>query len=332
MHTVTTVVQVEYRADMAPYTVETELLGKAGAELVVTRGDTLAEVLPALEAADVAWLEWTPHLTADALAAMPRCGLAMRWGVGYEQIDVAAATELGIAVANAPTYCTIDVAEHALALILASTRAVVDRHEQLRRGEWRDSPPRQRRLAGSTVGLVGLGRIGRRLASLLVAMGVQVIGYDEFVTDVPGVTPVPFDELFARSDVVSVHVPLTAQTAGLIGSRALGLARPGLVLVNTSRGPVVDEAALVAALADGRLAGAALDVFATEPLPPGSGLRSLPNVILTPHEGAFSPESMHDLRLELCSTTVAWLAGEWPGNIVNPEVRDHPRQRARREA
>lgn len=325
----TTVVQIEYRGAMAPYALEKQLLAQAGATLTVTRGDTLEPLFPTLRNADVVWLEWTPHLTVAALHEMPTCGLVMRWGVGFEQIDVAAATDLGIAVANAPTYCTLDVAEHALALMLATSRAVVERHLQMQQGEWRDTTAHQRRLAGSTVGIIGLGRIGRRLATLLLALDVDVLGFDETPVDMPGVSQVPLDELLARSDYVSLHVPLTPSTTGLLNASTLARAKRGLVVVNTSRGPVVDEGALVNALTSGHVACAALDVFATEPLPADSRLRSLPNLILTPHEGSFSPQSMHDLRLEMCRTTLEWMEGRWPTNIVNAEVREHPRQLAR---
>jgi D-3-phosphoglycerate dehydrogenase len=321
----TTVVQIEYRGSLAPYELESAALAEVGAQLTVVRGETVDEIIDELRTADVIWLEWTPHLTADVLAQLPRCGLAMRWGVGYEQIDVDAATELGIAVANAPSYCTIDVAEHALALMLAVSRQVVVRNEQMRRGEWRDSPAGQRRLAGSTVGIIGLGRIGRRAAALCSALGAHVLGFDPIVDAAPGVECVALDELLSRSDYVSMHVPSTPQTQHLIGAETLALMKDDAVLVNTSRGAVVNEAALLDALTSGGIGAAALDVFETEPLSADHPLRTLPNVVLTPHEGAFSPESMHDLRVEMCAATAQWLTTGWTPSIVNPQVREHPR-------
>jgi D-3-phosphoglycerate dehydrogenase / 2-oxoglutarate reductase len=318
---VSNVLQIEYVGDLAPYEFESAELAKAGAQLTVVRGNTAADILDAAAAADVIWLEWTPHLTGDVLARLPRCGLVLRWGVGYEQIDVAAATELGIAVGNAPTYCTIDVAEHALALLLSVSRQVVVRHEQLRRGLWRSGPTAPRRLAASTVGVVGLGRIGRRVAGLCAALGAQVIGHDPAIGPGPGVEPVSLDELLGRADYVSVHVPLTPQTRHLIRAETLALMKPDAVLINTSRGATVHQDDLVEALRSGRIAAAALDVFEDEPLPGDHPIRGLPNVVLTPHEAALSPASLSDLRGEICRATTDFLRTGWADSIVNPQVR-----------
>ena len=319
------VLQIEYVGDLAPYDVESAELAKAGAQLTVVRGKTAADILDAAAQADVIWLEWTPHLTGDVLAQLPRCGLVLRWGVGYEQIDVAAATELGIAVGNAPTYCTIDVAEHAVALLLSVSRQVVVRHEQLRRGLWRSGPTAPRRLAASTVGVVGLGRIGQRVAGLCAALGAQVIGHDPAVGPVPGVEPAGLDELLGRADYVSLHVPLTEHTRHLIRAETLALMKPDAVLINTSRGATVHQDDLVEALRSGRIAAAALDVFEEEPLPGDHPIRGLPNVVLTPHEASLSPASLSDLRREICRATTDFLRTGWADSIVNPQVRDRLR-------
>ncbi|MEV4617594.1 C-terminal binding protein [Asanoa sp. NPDC049573] len=320
------VVQLEYVGDLAPYDEETAALAEVGAELTVVRaadGDALVE---AARDANVIWVEWTPHLTRDVLERLPKLGLAIRWGVGYEQIDVAAATELGIAVANAPAYCTEDVAEHALALLLAVSRQVVYRDRQGQQGLWRHGPAQQRRLAGSTVGVVGLGRIGRHVAHVAGAFGATVLGYDPVVTSTdPAVRQVSFEELLAASDFVSVHVPLTDGTRHLFDTDTLALMRPHATLVNTSRGGVVSQAALVEALDAGRLGAAALDVFEQEPLPADNPLRGRANVILTPHEGANSPQSGRDLRRAVYGATVEWLTTGWTDAIVNPSIRPHAR-------
>ncbi|GIF62591.1 3-phosphoglycerate dehydrogenase [Asanoa ishikariensis] len=321
-----TVVQLEYVGDLAPYDEEEAALAEAGAALKVVRaadGDALVE---AAADADVIWVEWTPHLTRDVLERLPRLGLAIRWGVGYEQIDVAAATELGIAVANAPAYCTEDVAEHALAMLLAVSRQVVYRDRQGQQGLWRHGPARQKRLAGSTVGVVGLGRIGRHVARVATAFGATVLGYDPVVrSDDPAVRQVGFEELLAASDFVSVHVPLTPETHHLFDADSLSLMRPDAALVNTSRGGVVSQAALVEALDAGRIGAAALDVFEQEPLPAENPLRGRDNVILTPHEAANSPQSGRDLRRAVYGATVQWLRTGWTDSIVNPQVRPHAR-------
>jgi D-3-phosphoglycerate dehydrogenase len=322
---VKTVLQVEYVGDMAPYDYETSELATIGARLEAVRGSGPEAVLEAAQDADVIWLEWTPQFTRELLGQLPRCGLVVRWGVGYDQIDVAAATALGIAVGNAATYCTPDVAEHALALLLSVSRQVVFRHEQMRAGQWRAGEAAARRVAGSTIGVVGLGRIGRRMAGLCNALGAHVLGYDPAVTDVPGIEQVDLAELLGRSDYVTVHVPLSDATRHLIRSETLELMRPDAVLINTSRGGIVRQDDLVAALQSGRIAAAALDVFEQEPLPADAPIRAVPNAVLTPHEAAFSPQSMTDLRREMVATTVEWLTTGWAGAVVNPQVREHPR-------
>ncbi|MEV0717578.1 C-terminal binding protein [Asanoa sp. NPDC050611] len=319
-----TVVQLEYVGDLAPYDEEEAGLAEAGASLTVVRAADGDALVAAAGDADVIWVEWTPHLTRDVLERLPQLGLAIRWGVGYEQIDVTAATELGIAVANAPAYCTEDVAEHAMALLLAVSRQVVYRDRQGQQGLWRHGPARQRRLAGSTVGVVGLGRIGSHVAKVAAAFGATVLGYDPVVRN-PSVRQVGFEELLASSDFVSVHVPLTPETHHLFDADSLALMRPDAALVNTSRGGVVSQAALVAALDAGRLGAAALDVFEQEPLPADNPLRGRDNVILTPHEGANSPQSGRDLRRAVYGATVEWLRTGWTDAIVNPQVRPHAR-------
>jgi D-3-phosphoglycerate dehydrogenase / 2-oxoglutarate reductase len=324
------VLQVEYVGDLAPYPHEEQALAAAGATLKAVRCKDADELVEAAAGADVIWLEWTPHLTGDVLRRLPRLGLAIRWGVGYEQIDVATATELGIAVANAPSYCTEDVAEHAMALMLAVSRQVVFRDRQGQAGLWRSGPARHQRMQGSTLGVIGLGRIGRRVAELGAAFGARVLGYD--VVDVGGSIKqvgqqVGLEELLAESDFVSVHVPLSEATRHLINVNTLALFKQDAVLVNTSRGGVIDQAALVDALKRGRLRGAGLDVFEQEPLPADNPLRGLDSVILTPHEGANSPQSLADLRREVCGATIEWLHTGWAPNIVNPSVRDRLRGR-----
>jgi D-3-phosphoglycerate dehydrogenase len=322
---VTSVLQVEYVGDLDPYDYEIDRLSGVGASLTVARcadGDELAR---RAAGADVIWLEWTPHLTRAVLERLPRCGLVMRWGVGYDQIDVAAATELGIAVANAPSYCTEDVAEHAIGLLLSVSRQIVMRHEQMRAGLWRAGPVPIRRIQGSTVGVVGLGRIGRRVAELAGALGARVLGADPVAAAPPGVQAVDLATLLAESDFVTLHVPMSGENRHLIDADTLGQLKPGAVLVNTSRGGVVDQAALLEALASGQLGGAALDVFETEPLPADSPLRAAPNLVITCHEAANSERSLGDLRREICSATLEWLTTGWAASIVNPEIRGRER-------
>jgi D-3-phosphoglycerate dehydrogenase len=324
-----TVVHVENVGVLSPYDRERAVLADAGVGFEVVRCRDGADLVRQAADADVLWLEWQPAVTRDVLAALTRVGLVMRWGVGYEQIDVAAATELGVAVANSPAHCTEDVAEHALALMLAVTRQVVIGQRRLADGGWGVPSAAHRRLQGSVVGVVGLGRIGRRVAELCTAFGAEVLGFDPVVQDVPGVGRVDLTELLRRADIVSLHVPNTPATARLVDAEALALLRDGAVLVNTGRGEVVDEHALLAELRAGRL-WAALDVFSQEPLPADHPLRSAPQTVLTPHSGASSAASVAQLREAMCATTLEWLATGWAEAVVNPDVRERRRARSGR--
>jgi D-3-phosphoglycerate dehydrogenase / 2-oxoglutarate reductase len=235
----------------------------------------------------------------------------------------AAATELGVAVANAPAYSTENVAEHTMALLLGLARGIVADDRAMSAGLWREPPIAHQRLSGHTLGIIGLGRIGRRVAELGRAFGCRVIAHDvrADLAVADGVELADRAEVVASADYLTVHTPLDAQTRHLVNAELLAGAKPGLLLVNTSRGPIVDTAALLSAIDAGIVAGAALDVFETEPLPPDSPLRSRPQVVLTPHEAASSAEATDDLRAEMCRATIQWFTEGWADPVVNPEVR-----------
>jgi D-3-phosphoglycerate dehydrogenase len=236
------------------------------------------------------------------------------------------ATELGVAVANAPTYGTDDVAETAAALLLATARRIADHHARMRQGEWPASVPGSiHRLRGRTLGLVGAGRIGSAMGRIMSGFGMRVLAFDAArpadAIRGDGFEPVGLDTLLADSDVLSVHVPYMESTHHLVDAAFLARCRPGVVLVNTARGKVVDTDALIAALETGQVAGAGLDVFETEPLPADAPIRRAPNVVLTPHVAGYSVEAFEDLRREMCRTTIDFMTTGWAGTIVNPDVR-----------
>jgi D-3-phosphoglycerate dehydrogenase / 2-oxoglutarate reductase len=317
------VFHADYVGDLGPLEFERSQLSNVGAELVAAHCADRDELIKNADGAEVIWLEWVPPVDAYVLRALPSCRLVMRWGAGYDQIDTKAATELGVAVANAPTYATQNVAEHALALLLAMTRGVAAGNAAMHAGGWRDPAVSHQRLAGRTLGIVGLGRIGQRVAELGLAFGCRVIAHDvrHDLTPPPGVRMTGLPELMAEADFVSLHTILDERSHHLINASVLAAAKPGLLLVNTSRGGVVDHAALLAAIESGRVAGAGLDVFEAEPLPPDSPLRSCPSVVLTPHEASSSPEAEQDLRAEMCRATAQWFETGWTDSVVNPEVR-----------
>ena len=317
------VFHADYVGDLEPLDYERAQLSQIGAELVVARCADQDELIRQAEGAEVVWLEWVPPVDEYVLQALPQCRLVMRWGAGYDQIDVRAATKLGVAVANAPDWCTENVAEHALALLLAMTRGVAAGNAAMRNGGWRDSAVVHQRLSGRTLGIIGLGRIGCRVAELGAAFGCTIIAHDvrADLAAPAGVRLAGLPELMAEADFVTLHTVLNERSRHLVNAALLAAAKPGLLLVNTSRGGVVDQAALLAAIEAGTVAGAALDVFETEPLPADSPLRSCPAIVLTPHEASSSIQATDDLRAEMCHATAQWFATGWTSSVVNPEVR-----------
>jgi D-3-phosphoglycerate dehydrogenase len=324
------VFQVDDSRSLTPYQYETRTLGRA--EIAFTEGfcDDADDVIERAAAADVLWLAWKPRIDRAILKELPRCRLVVRWGIGYDQIDVDAATDLGVAVANAPTYGTEDVAEHALALLFALGRRLLFFDADVRGGGWTTPEPRTiRRIQGRTLGLLGFGRIGEAFTRRAKGVGLSVIGYDAYqpaaVFKTAGVESVTLNELAQRSDYVSVHVPHTLETEGIVDAAFLNEMKSSAYLINTSRGRVVNETALVQALSDGTIAGAGLDVFWNEPLPHDSPLRHLPNVVLTPHYAGYSEDSWAALREEMCQTTIDFLTTGWAGSIINVAVRGQMR-------
>jgi D-3-phosphoglycerate dehydrogenase len=317
------VFHADYVGDLEPLDYERAQLRHIGAELVAGHCADQDELISKAEDAEVIWLEWVPPVDAYVLQALPHCRLVMRWGAGYDQIDVKPATKLGVAVANAPDYCTENVAEHALALLLAMTRGVAAGNAAMHGGGWRDPAVVHQRLAGRTLGIIGLGRIGRRVAELGAAFGCTIIAHDirADLAAADGIRLADLAELMAEADFVSLHTVLNEQSRHLVNAELLAGAKPGQLLVNTSRGGVIDQAALLAAIEAGTVAGAALDVFETEPLPADSPLRSSPAIVLTPHEAASSTEATDDLRAEMCQATAQWFTTGWTNSVVNPEVR-----------
>lgn len=299
-----------------------------GATVTLARCVTEDEVIAAAREADViAYVGLYTPFTANVLAQLPRCRLIARFGIGVDSVDLAAATEQGIVVANAAEFCVPEVADHTCALLLDLARRITQLDRFVRGGNWAGGAGRFGpvvRLSTQTLGLVGFGRIARQVARNLTYILGPKLAYDPFVSqaqaDPYGVRMVELDELLAQADYVSIHTPLLPQTRGLIGAAQLARMKASAYLVNTSRGPVVDEAALIEALRSGQIAGAGLDVFGHEPLADDSPLRTLDNVILTPHTAANSTESTADLRGAVAETVSRVLHDQWPRHVMNPQV------------
>lgn len=228
--------------------------------------------------------------SARVLEACPRLRVISVWGTGTDHIDLAAAGRRGIVVRTTPGVSAVSIAEHTLALLLAVARHLPQSDAATRRGEW----PRGQsvELNGKTCGVIGLGAIGRRFAHLASAVGMSVVAWTMHAREIPGIEMVDLEELYHRSDVVSVHLRLSKETDGMIGRPQFERMKKNAILINTARGAIVDEAALVEALETGRIAGAGLDVFAAEPLPGGHPLTRIPNVVLTPHCAGITPEAL----------------------------------------
>ncbi|MGD9645995.1 MAG: C-terminal binding protein [Pirellulales bacterium] len=301
--------------------IERETLAAADAELIVADDRSEAGLAAAAADVDAIMTNWV-RVPEAVIAAGPKLRIVARLGIGLDNIDIAACTRRKIVVTNCPDYCLIEVAEQALAMILALGRKVAFYHLATKNGRYElQAGPPLRRITGQTLGIVGLGNIGRKLADKALGVGLRVIATDKVHGDLPaGVEWRDFDELLAESDYVSLHVPLLPATRHLMGREQFAKMKPSAYLINTARGGLVDQAALAEALDAGHLAGAALDVQETEP--PDLGIPPLddPRVIVTPHSAFASLESLDDLRHRVSQQVADRLQGRVPENVVNPEV------------
>lgn len=283
-------------------------------------GTDRAALLAALADAEALLVRSATKVDEEALLAGGRLRVVARAGVGLDNVDVRAATQHGVMVVNAPSANIVSAAELAVALMLAAARHLSPAHAALTRGEWTRSAFTGTELFDKTLGIVGLGRVGVLVAHRLAAFGMRVLAHDPYVqagrAAQMGVRMVALDELMAESDFVSVHLPRTAETLGLIGADEFARARPGMVLVNAARGGIVDEAALYDALVTGRLAAAGLDVFAVEPCT-DSPLLKLENVVATPHLGASTHEAQEKAGLAVARSVRLALSGELVPDAVN---------------
>ena len=307
--------------DHANIAEEQDILTRAGVRFVVVPARTEAEYLERCGEAAALLVQYGA-VTRRVLEGLPRLRVVVRYGVGVDDIDLAAATDQGVLVVNVPDYGTDEVANHAVALLLALARKLARLDRQTRSGGWdvfRVGPVA--RLAGQTVGIVGCGRIGSAVARKLGGFDLRLLGCDPYVdTFPPGVQPVVFQRLLGESDYVTIHCPLTAETQHLFDAESLEWMRPTAALINTARGGIVDTAALVAALQEGLLAGAGLDVLEQEPLDPASPLLRMEQVIVTPHSAWYSEEGRSDLKRRAAEEAVRVLQGERPRHCVNPEA------------
>jgi D-3-phosphoglycerate dehydrogenase len=305
------------------------VLSKVGAELRLASAATPEAILEVGRAADGALVTYA-KITEEMIRQMTRCRVISRFGIGVDNVDIPAATRAGIVVTRVPDYCIDEVSDHAMAMLLAVVRKIPLANARTQSGAWEmPAVVPIHRLRGSVLGLVGFGRIPQLVAPKAKAFGIQVIAFDPYLPETvfqrEGVRRVEFDELLKVSDYISIHTPLMPETQHLFNADAFSRMKPTAYLVNTARGPIVDEAALANALDRKQLAGAALDVMEKEP-PSGSPLLGRNNVILTPHTSFYSEESLVELQTKAAEEVVRVLTGQKPVNPVNPEALESGRK------
>jgi len=283
-------------------------------------GPDREKLLAALPEADALLVRSATTVDAEVLAAAPKLKIVARAGVGLDNVDVESATERGVLVVNAPTSNIHSAAEHALALLLSAARQIPAADASLREHTWKRSSFSGTEIFGKTVGVVGLGRIGQLVAQRLAAFETHIVAYDPYVSPARaaqlGIELLPLDQLLARADFISVHLPKTPETAGLIDKDALAKTKPGVVIVNAARGGLVDEAALADAVTSGHVRAAGIDVFSTEPCT-DSPLFDLPQVVVTPHLGASTEEAQDRAGTDVAASVKLALAGEFVPDAVN---------------
>lgn len=310
--------------EYASVEIERAIVQRAGGQLVDTDRLPEAERMAAAEEADAIIVRWLT-VTPEIIRRLGRCRIIVRYGVGYDNVHYEAATAAGIMIGHCPHYCLDEVATHALALLLGCVRGIAGTSALLSTGWWGQNPSfRTHRMAGRTLGIVGLGNIGGTLARKLGGWGMRLLAHDPFVEPEQaaalGVTLVDRDTLLRESDYISLHVPLLPETHHWVGERALALMKPGVIVVNTARGPVVDEAALLAALESGKVASAALDVFEREPLAADSPLRRHPRLLISNHAAWYSEDAETELHRSVAEDAVRVCTGGLPVALANPEV------------
>lgn len=290
------------------------------------------ELIAAGADADALCVSTREAVTRRVLENLPNTKVISRYGVGLDNVDLDAAAENNIVVTHYPGYCTSEVADHAMSMVLALNRRLVEQDRSLREGDWVKFGPATRTILKGTVpalreltlGIIGFGRIGQAVAERARPFGLKLIAADPYqdpaVMEAHGVESVTLDTLLARADLITIHCPLTPETRGLINGAALAKMKPTAFLVNTARGPIIDLPALAAALANGKLAGAALDVVDPEPLPADSPFYKMDNVILTPHSAYYSERSVELVRRETLMEAIEVLRGRRPRTVANPDV------------
>jgi D-3-phosphoglycerate dehydrogenase / 2-oxoglutarate reductase len=314
--------------------VERSVLAQAGVDLYCAGAVDADGIIAAGRDADVLLVD-NAVIDQKVMEGLARCQAIIRYGIGYDSVDTRAATEHGIIVVNIPAFCIEEVANHTLLLLLACWKKLIRLDHDIRSGNWPDNRNLESALApvgsvyGQRLGLIGFGNIARAVSLRGKTLGMRVTAFDPFVEVAEftkhGAEPASLDEVIQESDFLSLHVPLTPETHHLMNAARLRHMKESAYLINTSRGGVVDQEALVRALREKWIVGAGLDVFEQEPLPSDSPLLAMENVVMTPHVASYTDAAFARLRARVAEEAVRVISGEWPTAIVNPEVKGHSR-------
>ncbi len=298
-------------------------LRESGLDIDLVRLNSLkpAELMPHVTDADAIIVQWAT-INRDLIYALQKCKVISRYGIGVDMIDLQAAGERGIIVCNVPDYCIDEVSTHTIGFVLMLNRHMRIQSEHVRSGQWASTPggPPQR-LPGQTLGVVGLGNIGRAVAHKAACLGLNILAYDPYIRSEQaaalGAQLTVLNDLLRLSDYVTIHCPLNDETRHMFSTAQFALMKPTAYLINMARGPIVDQAALYESLVNRTIAGAALDVLEKEPPPADEPLRTLENVLITPHTSSWSSEAIVQLRRETARNVVIALKGEEPRSVVN---------------
>jgi len=333
------VFKVIARPDL-PTLISKDILKRVGAELIQVPVFTEEDLIRHGADADAALISAIEPYTAKVIRALPKCRILARTGIGFNNIDAAEATRQGIAVAIVLDASVNEVSDQAMAFLLAFTRRIFPMAQAVRQGLWKAGSKGMEKARGQmfrlneqTLGVVGVGRIGSRMAMKAQAFGMRVLGYDPYLSaeelKTRGTEKADFGDLLREADYVSIHTPLNAETKNMFGYAEFKRMKPTAVIINTARGAIIDEKALCQALSEGVIAGAGLDVTQPEPPSPESPLLKMEQVLITGHFAYFSETSVRELHVRSAEAIVAALKGEWTPYLANPEVRQQPNRRIR---
>ena len=300
---------------------EQEEFGHMGTELILAQVREEEDLIRVCKEAD-GLINQYAWLTRRVFDNLPKCKVVARYGVGVDSIDLRAATDLGIIISNVPDYCIDEVSDHTIAMILSLIRKTVFFNQKVKSDQWdfRLGIPIHR-TRGKTLGLIGCGKIALEVAKKMAIFGVRVIAFDPYIEKaLEGIELTTLDNVLKESDLISIHCPLNESTRHLIGGQEFKKMERKPLLINTSRGPIVNEKALIQALEEGHISGAGLDVLETEPPDSRNHMLKMENVLLSPHVGFYSEESISELKRRAAKNVSAVLRGRWPGSVVNREV------------